>query len=117
MKHRLLKTHVWSILLYCYEAKIKPTLQAAEIWFYRRMLKIPSIVHETKDSVLQPVQQEGILPQIIEHQQKIFVRHYFCPISQTLTTLGHDTAPLKSLIFDYSLMDVSLTELQTTTKV
>ena len=44
-KLRVLKTHVWSILLYGCEtwtitAETKKNLEAAEMWFYRRMLRI-----------------------------------------------------------------------------
>ena len=42
---KLLKTYVWSILLYGCEtwtitAETKKNLEAAEMWFYRRMLRI-----------------------------------------------------------------------------
>jgi len=62
LKIRLLKAFVWFLLLYGCEtwtltAETKNNIQAAEMWFYRRMLRISYKKHITNTEVLNRVQQ------------------------------------------------------------
>ena len=57
-KLRVLKTYVWSILLYGCEtwtitAETKKNLEAAEMWFYRRMVRISWKEKRTNESLLE----------------------------------------------------------------
>ena len=61
-KLKVLKTYVWSILLYGCEtwtitAGTKKNLEAAEIWFYRRMLRISWKEKRTNESILEETNQ------------------------------------------------------------
>ena len=63
LKSRLLKCFVWSTLLYASEswtlnARTQKNLQAAKMWFYQRMLKIPWTAHTRNENVLQMTDQE-----------------------------------------------------------
>ena len=50
-------------------------IEAAEMWFFRRMLRISYTAHETNDSVLQRVGQERQLLKIIQARQVSFTGH------------------------------------------
>ena len=55
---RLLKCFVWSVLLYGSEAwtldkKLKKRSEAAEMWFLRRMLRVPWTARMTNERVLE----------------------------------------------------------------
>ena len=63
LKIRLLKCFVWSVLMYGCETwtvttKTRKNLEAAEMWLYRRIIRIPWTVHQTNVSVLQRMGQE-----------------------------------------------------------
>ena len=63
LKTRLLKYSVWSVLLYGCEtwtltAKTKQRIEAVVMWFYRRILHIPWIAHQTNEKVLQKMNQK-----------------------------------------------------------
>ena len=79
VKLHLIKTFVWSILLYGAEAWIlnaetHRNIEAAEMWLYRRMLKISC--HVTNDEVPHLMQVERQLLKIIERRQLKFLGHY-----------------------------------------
>jgi len=80
LKLRLLRCFVWSTFLYGCESwtlsqKSKKNIEAAELWFYRRMLRIPWTAHETNQSVLQRVGQGKQLLKIIRKRQISFLGH------------------------------------------
>ena len=63
LKVRLLKCFIWSVLLYGCEswtlsAALTRNIEATEMWFYRRMLRVSYTAHETNISVLQRMGQE-----------------------------------------------------------
>ena len=65
-KLRVLKTYVWSILLYGCEtwtitAETKKNLEAAKMWFYRRMERISWKEKRTNESILEETNQERSL--------------------------------------------------------
>ena len=77
---RLLKCYVWSTLLYgCETWTVSKTmeahLQAAEMWFYRRMLKVSWVEKVPNVEVLRHagVQQDLVLK--IIHRQISFIGH------------------------------------------
>jgi len=80
LKIRLLKCYIWSVLLYGCEswtlsAETTKNLEAAEMWFFRRMLRIPYTAHETNTSVLKKVGQNRQLLNIIRERQLKFTGH------------------------------------------
>ena len=57
---RLIRTYVWSVLLYDCEAwtinvKKERRLEAMEMWYWRRVLKIPWTAHVTNEEVLRRI--------------------------------------------------------------
>ena len=79
-KLRVLKTYVWSILLYECEtwtitAETKKNLEAAEMWFYRRMLRISWKEKRTNESILEETNQERSLINTIRKRQLKFLGH------------------------------------------
>ena len=64
IKNRVLQTFVWPVILYGSEswtlkAETRKNIEAAEISFYSRMLKISWVERVTNDKVLNRVQKEG----------------------------------------------------------
>ena len=79
-KLRVLKTYVWSILLYACEtwtitAETKKNLEAAEMWFYRRMVRISWKEKRTNESILEETNQERSLINTIRKRQLKFLGH------------------------------------------
>ena len=79
-KLRVLKTYVWSILLYGCEtwtitAETKKNLEAAEMWFYRRMVRISWKEKRTNVSILEETNQERSLINTIRKRQLKFLGH------------------------------------------
>ena len=79
-KLRVFKTYVWSILLYGCEtwtitAETKKNLEAAEMWFYRRMLRISWKEKRTNESILEETNQERSLINTIRKRQLKFIGH------------------------------------------
>ena len=77
---RAMKTYVWSTLTYGSEAwtlnkNMKNKINAAEMWFYRRMLKIPWTARVTNEEVLRRVNQERSLLRTIRKRQMEFLGH------------------------------------------
>ena len=80
LKVRLLKCFVWSVLLYGCEswtlsAALTRNIEATEMWFYRRMLRVSYTAHETNISVLQRMGQERQLLRTIKERQTRFTGH------------------------------------------
>ena len=79
-KKRFLRTYVWSILLYGCESwtiskQAQNHLEAAEMWLYRRILRIPWIRKETNEEVLNKIQEEKRIMKVIRERQLRFVGH------------------------------------------
>ena len=79
-KLKVLKTYVWSILLYGCEtwtitSETKKNLEAAEMWFYRRMLRISWKEKRTNESILEETNQERSLIKTIRKRQLKFLGH------------------------------------------
>ena len=77
---RAMKTYVWSTLTYGSEAwtlnkNMKNKINAAEMWFYRRMLKIPWTARVTNEEVLRRVNQKRSLLRTIRKRQIEFLGH------------------------------------------
>ena len=80
LKVRLLKCFIWSVLLYGCESWTLSTaltrnIEATEMWFYRRMLRVSYTAHETNISVLQRMGQERQLLRTIKERQTRFTGH------------------------------------------
>ena len=80
LKVRLLKCYVWSTLLYGCEswtitAETKRNIDAVEMWFYRRMLRISYMDRITNVEVLRRVHQDRRLFRTILDRQHKFMGH------------------------------------------
>ena len=80
LKVRLPKCFIWSVLLYGCEswtlsAALTRNIEATEMWFYRRMLRVSYTAHETNISVLQRMGQERQLLRTIKERQTRFTGH------------------------------------------
>ena len=80
IKNRVLQTFVWPVILYGSEswtldAKTRKNIEAAEMWVYKRMLKISLVERVTNDEVLNRVQRERQPLQRIAHDQNKFLGH------------------------------------------
>ena len=80
IKLRLLKAYVWSTLLYGCEswtltAETLDRLSAAEMWFYRRMLRISYVDRVTNEEVLQGMNTTRQLIDNIKKRQMKFLGH------------------------------------------
>lgn len=77
-KIRILKAYVWSVLLYgseCWTLNRAQTskLEAAEMWFLRRILKISWTERITNEEVLRRAKiKRSLIPTIREKQMKFF---------------------------------------------
>ena len=79
-RHRILKCYVWSTLMYGSEAwtisqKMRSRLEAAEMWFYRRMDKIPWVDKVTNEEVLARIGVKRSLIKEIYRSQMNFFGH------------------------------------------
>jgi len=77
---RLLKCYVWSTLLYGCESwtiskRMESQLEAAEMWFLRRMLRIAWTDKVSNDQVLQRANTSRNLLKVIVSRQIRFVGH------------------------------------------
>jgi len=80
LKTSLLKYFVWPVLMYGCETstvttKTRKNFEAAEMWFHRRILRIPWTAHQTNVSVLQETGQDRKLLCCIEQRQLKFLGH------------------------------------------
>ena len=81
-KFRILKTYVWSVLLYGCECwtitnNIRKKLEATEMWFLRRILKISWLEKKSNQEVLEMSGQERSLIKTIRKRQMKFVGHIY----------------------------------------
>ena len=77
---RVLKAYVWSVLLFGCEAwtiskEMRKRLQAAEMWFYRRMLRVPWTARRTNQEILQRAGVSREVMTIIRKRQLGFLGH------------------------------------------
>ena len=80
LKTRLLKCIVWSVLMFECEtrtlaANIRKNIEAAEMLFYLRILRIPWTALQTNEAVLQKMGQERKLLCCIKQRQLKFLVH------------------------------------------
>ena len=80
LRIRLLKCYVWSVLLYGCETwtvskKIRKRIEAAEMWFYRRMLRISWVARVTNEEVLRRAGVGRELMGTIRERQLKFLGH------------------------------------------
>ena len=80
IRTRLLKCYVWSTLLYGCEswtmtAETRRNIEATEMWFYRRMLRVSYMDRTTNDEVLNRVHQKRQLYCTILARQAKFLAH------------------------------------------
>ena len=81
-KIRVLKTYVWSILLYGCECwtinkEIEKKLEAAEMWFIRRMMRISWTEKRSNESILKEINTERSLIKTIRKWQLEFLGHIY----------------------------------------
>ena len=77
---RVLKTYVWSVLMFGCEAwtiskEMRRRLEAAELWFIRRMLRVPWTARRTNEEVLQMAGVKKELKTQIRKRQFGFLGH------------------------------------------
>ena len=77
---RVLKTYVWSVLMFGCEAwtiskEMRRRLEAAELWFIRRMLRVPWTARRTNEEVLQMAGVKRELMTQIRKRQFGFLGH------------------------------------------
>ena len=80
LRVRVLRCYVWSILLYGAEtwtisAVMRNRIEAAEMWFYRRMLRISWVAHVTNEEVLRRVGKGRELMATVRERQLRFIGH------------------------------------------
>ena len=81
-KFRILKAYVWSVLLYGCECwtinnSIKKKLEATEMWFFRRILKISWKEKRTNQEVLEMTKMKRSLLNTIRKRQMKFFGHTY----------------------------------------
>ena len=79
-KIRVIKTYVWSVLLYACECwtinkEMERKLAAVEMWFIRRMMRISWTEKKSNDSVLTDANLERSLIKTIRKRQLTFLGH------------------------------------------
>ena len=75
-KKRFLKIYVWSTLLYgCISKEAQNHLEAAEMWFYRRLIRIPWTQKKTNEEVLSKILEKRMIVNEIRKRQLRFVGH------------------------------------------
>ena len=79
-KIRILKTYIWSVLLYGCECwtinkEIERKLEAAEMWLIRRMMRISWTDKRTNESVLKEANLERSLIKTLRRRQLEFLGH------------------------------------------
>ena len=79
-RKRAVKTYIWSVLLYGCETwtvskNLEKRLEAAEMWIWRRVLKIPWTARETNDAVLRRMDTKRELISTIRRRQLRFLGH------------------------------------------
>ena len=79
-KFRVLKTHVWFVMVYGCECwtltkDIEKRIEAAEMWFIRRMLRISWTDRKSNECVLQEANVQRSLIKTIRKRQLEFLGH------------------------------------------
>ena len=79
-KTRILKTYIWSVLLYgceCWTINkvMERKLEAAEMWFIRRMLRVSWTDKKTNEAVLKEANLERSLMKTLRQRQLKFLGH------------------------------------------
>ena len=77
---RILKTYIWSVMLYGCETwtvsrGMKKRLEAAEMWFIRRIMRIPWVARRTNQEVLQMAGTTRELMAIVKRRQLGYLGH------------------------------------------
>ena len=77
---RILKTYIWSVMLYGCETwtvsrEMKKRLEAAEMWFIRRIMRIPWVARRTNQEVLQMAGTTRELMSIVKRRQLGYLGH------------------------------------------
>ena len=77
---RVLKAYVWSVLLFGCEAwtiskEMRKRLEAVEMWFYRRMLRVPWTARRTNHEVLQMAGVNREIMTLVRRRQLGFLGH------------------------------------------
>ena len=80
LKIRLLKTFVWSTLLYgseswTFTSETRRNLEATEMWFLRRMFRVSYVDRVTNEEVLKRARETRALLRTIERRQLSFLGH------------------------------------------
>ena len=80
LRKRFIKSYVWSTLMYGCEAwninkEMERKIEAAEMWFYRRMLKISWTERVTNETVLQRARTKREIMKMIRQRQLRFLGH------------------------------------------
>ena len=80
LRLRILKSHIWATLLYGCEGwtlrkNTLDKLEAAEMWFLRRMFRIPWTARETNEAILNRADIERSLIKTIRRRQFKFLGH------------------------------------------
>ena len=80
LRRRFLKSYVWSTMLYGCEAwnisnAMQRKIEAAEMWFFRRTLRISWTEHATNESVLQRAGARREMMRSIRQRQMRFLGH------------------------------------------
>ena len=81
-KYRILKAYVWSVLLYGCECwtitnSLKKKLEATEMWFLRRILKISWTEKKSNQEVLEMANKERSMLKTIRKRQMKFMGHVY----------------------------------------
>ena len=80
LKKRLVKTLIWSVVLYGSETwtlrkKDENRLEAFEMWVWRKIKKVKWTEHKTNEEVLEMVEERRSLMRTIQQRQKSWVGH------------------------------------------
>jgi len=75
----MIKTLMWSVLLYGSETSLRKEdikrLEACEMWFWRRLLKISCQKHATDETVLERIRMSRCLINTIKRRKTIWLGH------------------------------------------
>ena len=79
-KKQLLCVFIWPVLLYGCKAwtiskKMQKQIEATELWFYRRMMRMPWMKLKTNEEVLEMVKETRTMMSTIRRRQVRFVGH------------------------------------------
>ena len=77
---RILKSYIWSVMLYGCETwniskEMKKRLEAAEMWFIRRMMRVPWVERVTNQEVLRRAGTTRELWTVVKRRQLGFLGH------------------------------------------